>query len=109
MASFIPLIFVLGLGFLIFRLIAAKKTCVAKYICTTCGTSANPITHTKGSLAIELILWLFLLIPGLIYSVWRLTSKEQVCPSCKKPSMIPLNSPAGQKYAREFATCRQQD
>jgi hypothetical protein len=38
-----------------------------------------------------------------IYSIWRLTSKQQVCPTCKNPSLIPLNTPAGKKYVREFA------
>lgn len=70
-------------------------------ICTTCGVLTNPVSHTKGSCLIEGILWLFFLIPGLIYSIWRITSREDVCPACKgKP--IPINSPQGQELWTRF-------
>jgi hypothetical protein len=67
------------------------------HICTTCRHVGKPVTRVKGSILIEIALWLLLLIPGLIYSIWRLTSKEQVCPSCQQPSMIPLTSPEAQR------------
>jgi hypothetical protein len=44
----------------------------------------------------EIALWLFLILPGLIYSVWRLTSREKVCGICGG-RMIPINSPRGQQ------------
>ncbi len=72
------------------------------YICTSCGYRGKPKKWTKGSFAIELLLWFFFLIPGLIYTIWRLTSKAEVCPSCKQPTMIPLHTPMGQKLMREF-------
>lgn len=66
-------------------------------VCTTCGYVGNPQRITKGSTLIELILWLCFLIPGLIYSLWRLSSKYDACPKCKGVSMIPVDSPIGQK------------
>lgn len=61
--------------------------------CQHCGAVARPITQVKGSFAIELVLWLCFLVPGVFYSVWRLTTKAQVCPTCHAPHMIPLDSP----------------
>jgi len=101
--AFLPLIMGIGIIVLIFRTLLRRKPKYANYICTTCGTTASPKNHTKGSIFIEIILWLAFIVPGLIYSIWRLTSKQQICPACMKPTMIPLNTPAGQKYAREFA------
>lgn len=56
---------------------------------------------TKGSTRVEIILWLCLLIPGLIYSVWRLSSRLEGCPSCGNTSLIPRTSPMAQKFLRE--------
>lgn len=61
--------------------------------CPLCGTVARPKTRTKGSVVIEVILWLMIILPGLIYSIWRLTTREQVCPSCGAPNMMALDSP----------------
>ena len=61
--------------------------------CPNCGSVGTPRNRTKGSFWIELILWLCFLVPGLLYSVWRLTTKEAVCPKCGAPHMIPADSP----------------
>ena len=61
--------------------------------CPNCGVSSVPQIVVKGSLGVELVLWLFFLLPGLIYSVWRFTSRHEVCPSCRQAGMIPSDSP----------------
>lgn len=68
-------------------------------ICSRCGARGQPKNRVKGSFLIEVVLWLCFLVPGLIYSIWRLTSKAKVCPTCGAEAMIPLNSPMGQKLA----------
>ena len=68
-----------------------------KYICTSCGTVGNPKRVVRGSILMEIALWLFFILPGLIYSVWRLTTKYNACPECKNATMIPITSPLGQK------------
>lgn len=50
--------------------------------------------ETPGSFLIEVILWVAFCVPGLIYSVWRITSAKQVCASCKG-ELVPLDSPRG--------------
>ena len=74
-----------------------------RFICTDCGTKADPKDYTKGSILIELILWCCFFIPGIIYSAWRHSSRQKVCPACKRPSMIPLSTPTGQKLAGEYS------
>ena len=66
-------------------------------------------TKVQGSFALEIILWLFLLIPGLIYSVWRLTSKQKVCPKCGQPNMIPMDSPIARKMLYDQAKTWQRE
>ena len=67
-------------------------------VCTNCGYLGNPISITRGDFAIEVLLWLFFLVPGIIYSVWRLTSRYAACPKCKAPNIIPLGSPVAQRF-----------
>lgn len=67
------------------------------YICGNCGTIGQPSSVTKGSIWIEIILWLCCLFPGIIYSVWRLTTRTKACPSCKATNIMPINSPMGTK------------
>ena len=80
------------------------------YICTVCGYLGKPKNNTKGSFIIEVVLWLFLIIPGLLYSLWRITNKYRGCPKCKSTAIIPIDTPNGQalykslhdqKYSRE--------
>ena len=70
-------------------------------VCTSCGYVGEPRTITKGSMGVEIILWLCFLIPGLIYSVWRLSSRQDGCPSCGQTALIPRASPMAQKFLRE--------
>lgn len=65
--------------------------------CPSCGTTSDGTTHTRGSIFIELALWLCFLLPGLVYSVWRLSSRQQVCPCCRNPGLIPITSPKARK------------
>lgn len=61
--------------------------------CTNCGRTAKPKKLTKGSLIIELVLWCVMILPGLLYTLWRFTSKVKVCRHCKSPCLISANSP----------------
>lgn len=66
-------------------------------ICPACGSRGEPAMRIRGSLGIEIVLWLCLLVPGLIYSLWRLTTRHPVCPACAQPGMIPIDTPVGRK------------
>jgi len=74
---------------------------MATMVCTSCGHVGDTVTVTKGSILIELILWLCFFVPGLIYSVWRHTSRHKACGGCKQTTVIPVTSPMGRKFIRE--------
>ena len=61
--------------------------------CPNCGTVAVPKKYMKGTFVTELLLWLFFLLPGLIYSIYRLSSKYEGCPACEFKEVVPLSSP----------------
>ena len=41
-------------------------------VCTRCGTIGRPKRYTPGTFGMELLLFLFFIIPGLIYGIWRI-------------------------------------
>jgi hypothetical protein len=68
--------------------------------CMTCGSDTDSVVHTRGSIWIELVLWLCFLVPGLIYSIWRHTSRGQVCHACGSSTLVPGDSPAAVAHRR---------
>ncbi|MBN1254923.1 MAG: hypothetical protein JXA50_06590 [Deltaproteobacteria bacterium] len=73
-----------------------------KLICPNCGYLVRPKKVVKGSILIEVFLWLLFIIPGLLYSLWRLSTKTSVCPACGTPNPVPIDSPRGRKLLDEF-------
>src|SRR4051812_23073902 len=61
-------------------------------LCTRCLEKVLPSLQEKGSAAIEIVLWLFLLIPGVIYSIWRRTDERRICPACGSSELVPFQS-----------------
>lgn len=72
-------------------------------VCTNCGHIGYAKNAVKGSLALEVILWLFFIIPGLVYSLWRSTSSARylACSVCGQKTLVPANSPVGKKLLEE--------
>lgn len=70
-------------------------------LCATCLTVGSPKTVARGSFWIEVVLWLCFLVPGLLYSIWRLTTKHKACAACGGTQLVPLDSPmAGRLQAK---------
>lgn len=69
-------------------------------VCKDCGTVAEPKTKARGTMGVEIALWLFFLLPGLIYSIWRLSNKYDACPACGSEKLLPLDSPVGSQVAQ---------
>lgn len=65
-------------------------------VCERCGHAGPTRTDTPGSLAIELVLWLCLLVPGLVYSLWRHSARRDVCGLCGSAQLLPPESPRAQ-------------
>lgn len=70
-------------------------------ICSNCGQISSGKTTVRGSLALEIVLWFFLLIPGIIYSVWRSSSRHKTCPACGSTNLVPLDTPNGKRLLEE--------
>jgi hypothetical protein len=84
---------ILPLAIVIGYYIYANTRPKAKLFCPACGTLAVPKQARRGSLGVEVVLWLLLLVPGLIYSVWRLSGDTNTCPACGARTLIPADSP----------------
>lgn len=82
------------LGFLFF--FGGNKKDHSSYVCSQCG-STTAERHTKGHFIIEVILYLFFCLPGVIYSLWRVFSRRWVCSQCKSDKLLPQGSVIGQK------------
>src|ERR1700686_3647458 len=59
---------------------------VQKY-CTVCGSIGFPVFREEGSAGVELLLWLTFIVPGIIYSIWRGSTRRWACPMCGNSSM----------------------
>lgn len=70
-------------------------------VCKDCGTVGRANRVTRGSLLIEIVLWLCFLVPGLLYSLWRLSTKHNACRACGSRNLVPLDSPVGARLAAE--------
>lgn len=87
----------------------ARREASFRVVCRDCGHNARPISKARGYLSVEIMLWLtgfctilfgiglVLLVIALIYSVWRLFSREKVCEKCRGTNIIPEDTPNGQQ------------
>ena len=76
-------------------------------ICTNCYHIGEPKTTMMGSFSTELLLWVlffwFWFIPGIIYTIWRYTTKTKACPKCGKSGMmIPEDSRRAKEILGEY-------
>jgi len=66
-------------------------------VCVNCGTTGKTRRIVPGSFVIELVLWCCFFVPGLIYSLWRLSSAKKGCSACGSTNLVPIDSPAGRR------------
>jgi hypothetical protein len=70
--------------------------------CMTCGTDGPGRSRTSGSIAIEIVLWVCLIVPGVVYSIWRLTTRRKVCAACGSEQVVPYAAPAAVNHRRQL-------
>lgn len=76
------------------------ETRLRPLVCADCGTlNPYPTPQLAGSNALELVLWLCLFVPGLIYTIWRRQNQRPLCRNCRSRKMIPADSPEGQRLS----------
>jgi hypothetical protein len=64
---------------------------IKKWQCNSCGHVGKKKTYTKGSLLVEIFLWLMFIFPGILYSIWRLSSRYEGCENCGFQFLAPYN------------------
>ena len=87
-----------GLCYIVLRRILSQRG--PQYACARChSTFVSPTSKMRGSLGLELFLYLLLILPGLIYSLIRHFSKRAGCPACGSEEFLPLATPRGRELA----------
>jgi ssDNA-binding Zn-finger/Zn-ribbon topoisomerase 1 len=63
-----------------------------KIVCSSCGYIGDSVDLAKGSRQKEVLLWCCLLLPGLLYTLWRQSSdgRYEACPKCESPKLRSL-------------------
>jgi len=77
---------------------------MASQVCSNCHWKGQPSRVTPGSFLMEVALWLCFVIPGFLYSMWRITSRHDACPKCGTPNMIPEDTPRGRELLSRAET-----
>lgn len=78
-----------------------KKTTYT-WLCSDCYNIGIPKKYIKGSIWIEIILWICYIIPGVIYSLWRLSTKTSGCELCGSSNIIPSESLMAKKIIKKI-------
>ena len=100
----IPLLAVVAIFVGGIRALLSLRRSEESLICTTCGAQTDmPQSTARGSFAIEVVLWLALIIPGLLYSLWRQSTRRKVCPTCGTATLILADTPDGRKRAEQLS------
>jgi hypothetical protein len=70
-------------------------------ICSNCGSLNSDTTKEDGSTLITIILLICYIIPGIIYFLWRGSTKRIICKNCKNSTIIDAKTPLGKEmYAK---------
>lgn len=63
------------------------------WYCDHCGFVGYQKKYTPGSFGVEVLAWLLMILPGILYSLWRLSARYWGCPKCATGNMMPASSP----------------
>lgn len=83
----------------IFQQIKEKPS---KMICLKCESESDGEDNYKGSVLITIILLICFIVPGIIYGIWRGSTRHKTCPYCKSSEIIPLDTPAGRRITEKL-------
>jgi hypothetical protein len=71
-------------------------------VCMRCEETRVPNDSAKGSLALEILLWVCAILPGVVYSIWRRTTQTPSCPVCGSKELIPAHVPKGERISDDL-------
>lgn len=96
-----PIIVLAIIGFLIYRILTSDDSPSEEMVCRQCESVGTPEKEMPGNLAFGCALFFFFVVPGILYSIWRLTNKTNVCQFCGSEDLVPKHSPAGERIIEE--------
>lgn len=62
--------------------------------CAKCGYHGPAEPRAPGKLWLEAVFWIAFMIPGVVYSIWRLFWRKYLCPQCKSADQQVVIAPA---------------
>jgi hypothetical protein len=68
-----------------------------KMICTVCYAIGDSVIVKSGSYRLQLILYLFGIIPGILYRKWRDSTARRACAHCKQDALVSLYTHQGRR------------
>lgn len=95
-------IFLAIVAFAAYKLYIGFRDGRERLVCKSCGHVGEGKTATSGSVWIEIVLWLCLIVPGVIYTIWRLTTRGNACELCGSRDLIPAESPIGKQILEQL-------
>jgi hypothetical protein len=69
--------------------------------CAVCHSVGQPVVRKRGSAGVEVALYLAAVIPGILHSIWRSSTKAWACGVCGSPMVVPVNSPLAQAHLKK--------
>ncbi len=108
------LVLIIGGGFLLFLLFSSNS----QFYCKQCHTTGESKHKYAFNGFVELIVWAVFIpiaitmswlaiIPAILISIWRISSKQIICGACNSLDIIPTDSPAALQLAEDnqITTC----
>lgn len=72
------------------------------WICENCGTVGFFETSDKGNMAIGCCFYAVAILPGLIYSAWRASTRQKRCDKCGSSDVIKIATPRGRELVNRY-------
>lgn len=66
-------------------------------VCTRCEEVGHVVVRKPGSDAVQVALILLMLVPGIVYYVWRNKETKQVCGACGSDQVVAAKTQVGRK------------
>src|SRR4030067_3100668 len=94
-------VFLIGLAMVFLARISKSKP-RGIFLCARCGYLGEARMLERGGTLLELFLWLLGFVPGLIYNLWRFSTRRSVCAVCESDSLVPLHSARGRELLARY-------
>lgn len=90
------LIFLLVTGIVVTAIVVAMKSLEKAFqkekLCPHCYYQGKFTKRLGGNAAVELLLYMFFILPGIVYTSHRHRSSKDICPECDQDQGLPIKS-----------------